>query len=81
MPNPTEYPRCRSCRWWNAPPDRWGIPSGGGKCQHRWIDPRQQKDVPMAYGQYDGSFVADEMVTSHDFGCILHQPKEPNNEQ
>lgn len=71
--------RCETCKWWDGPDgDQWGV------CQRivepEWGDLHPKKIHPGAYMDIADDQVGGEFWTRHDFGCVLHEPREVSND-
>lgn len=71
MPNPTEYPRCRTCLWWRQMP-----PKDRGFCEYFPSKPENNPDL-FVYGPPDAIKQIDHvgLTPPANFGCILHEER------
>jgi hypothetical protein len=74
-------PRCETCTWWRRHPK--DVPEddpvdGWGWCDHVHIGHNDHRRFPTRVPFIVRDTKYTDLATPNDFGCTLHEPKEPS---
>jgi hypothetical protein len=78
-----DYPRCKTCKWWDQnvdPEEGWGrlrpeqFPDDWGGCLRTNED--KDESTSLARTFMFEQFYYEPLMTSPEFGCLQHEPKE-----